>query len=81
METKFVCNINLWVATTIKWPLKNANFCSRSSKAIILTTPEEYASHSTGQAGIHYVFRGLQFEPDPGETGFAPMKYALHFIG
>ena len=31
-----------------------------------LTTPEEYASHSTGQAGIHLVFRGLKFEPDPG---------------
>ncbi len=33
-------------------PLKNANFCSSSRKAIILTT------------GIHGVFRGLKFEPD-----------------
>jgi len=34
-------------------PLKNFRFCSRSRKAMILTTPEEYASHSTGQADIH----------------------------
>jgi len=33
-------------------PLKNANFCSSSRKAKILTT------------GIHLVFRGLKFEPD-----------------
>jgi len=33
-------------------PLKNANFCSSSRKAKILT------------AGIHGVFRGLKFEPD-----------------
>ena len=32
--------------------LKNANFCSSSRKAKILTT------------GIHGVFRGLKFEPD-----------------
>ena len=46
-------------------PLKNAQFCSSSRKVKILTTPEEFASHSTGQAGIHGVFRGLKFEPDP----------------
>ena len=33
-------------------PLKNANFCSSSRKAKILTT------------GIHLVFRGLKFESD-----------------
>jgi hypothetical protein len=33
-------------------PLENAQFCSSSRKAIILT------------AGIHGVFRGLKFEPD-----------------
>jgi hypothetical protein len=33
-------------------PLKNAQFCSSSRKAKILTT------------GIHLVFRGLKFEPD-----------------
>jgi hypothetical protein len=33
-------------------PLKNAQFCSRSRKAKILTT------------GIPRVFRGLEFEPD-----------------
>jgi len=27
-----------------------------------LTTPEKYASHFTGQAGIHWVFRGLKVE-------------------
>jgi hypothetical protein len=40
-------------------------------KAKILTTPEEWAPHSTGQAGIHRVFRGLKFESDPSEIGFA----------
>jgi len=35
-------------------PLKNAQFWSSSRKAIILTT------------GIHWVFRGLKFEPDAG---------------
>jgi len=33
-------------------PLKNADFCLSSRKAIILTTD------------IHRVFRGLKFEPD-----------------
>ena len=33
-------------------PFKNAQFCSSSRKAKILTT------------GIHGVFRGLKFEPD-----------------
>jgi len=33
-------------------PLKNVNFCLSSRKKIILTT------------GIHWVFRGLKFEPD-----------------
>jgi hypothetical protein len=33
-------------------PFKNVNFCLSSRKAIILTT------------GIHWVFRGLKFEPD-----------------
>jgi len=33
-------------------PLKNAQFCSNSRKAIILT------------GGIYLIFRGLQFEPD-----------------
>jgi hypothetical protein len=33
-------------------------------KAKILTAPEEYALYSTGQAGIHLVFRGLKFDPD-----------------
>ena len=41
----------LHVITTLR-PLKNADFCSSSRKAIILTT------------GIHRVFRGLKFEPD-----------------
>jgi len=39
--------------------LKNVQFCSRPRKAKILTT------------GIHLVFRGLKFEPDPSEIGFA----------
>jgi hypothetical protein len=43
----------------------------RSRKTKILTTPEEYASHSTGQAGILVVFRGLKFKYDPREIGFA----------
>jgi predicted RNA binding protein YcfA (HicA-like mRNA interferase family) len=33
-------------------PLKNAQFCSSSRKAIILTTPVRSAG-PTGQAGIH----------------------------
>jgi hypothetical protein len=46
----------------IKRPLKNIHFCLSSSrrsrtqireKEKILTTPEEYASHSTGQADRH----------------------------
>jgi hypothetical protein len=43
----------------IKRPLKNAHFCSSSRKAKILTT------------GIHCVFWGLKFEPDPREIGLA----------
>jgi hypothetical protein len=39
--------------------LKNVNFCLSSRKAIILTT------------GIHGVFRGLKFEPDPRGIGSA----------
>jgi len=35
-------------------PLKNVPFCSKPSKAKILTT------------GIHLVFRELEFEPDAG---------------
>ena len=40
-------------------PLKNVQFCSSSRKAKILTT------------GIHLVFWGFKFEPDPSEIGFA----------
>jgi hypothetical protein len=59
-------------------PLKNAQFCSISRKAIILTT------------GIHGVFRGLKFEPDAeiGQKGAfcdglkkagAPVKSACRY--
>jgi len=51
-------------------PLKNVNFCLSSRKAIILTTPVRSAG-PTGQAGIHRVFRGLKFEPDPRGIGYA----------
>jgi len=47
-------------------PLKNVQFCSRPRKEKILTTPEKYAPHFTGQAGIQGVFRGLKFESDSG---------------
>jgi hypothetical protein len=57
-------NLTTGDITDKRRPLKNAQFCSSSRKVKILTTPEEFASHSTGQAGIHGVFRGLKFEPD-----------------
>jgi len=50
--------------------LKNVHFCSSSRKGKILTTPVRSAG-PTGQAGIHGVFRGLKFEPDPREIGYA----------
>jgi hypothetical protein len=45
----------------------------------ILTTPEKWASHFTGQAGIQSISKvnppkfggGLKFEFDPSEIGFA----------
>jgi len=40
------------VVGDVKRPLKNAQFCSSSRKAKILT------------AGIYRIFRGLKFEPD-----------------
>jgi hypothetical protein len=39
---------------------------SPEGKMKILTTPEKYAPHFTGQAGIQGVFRGLKFESDSG---------------
>ena len=50
-------------------PFKNAQFCSSSRKAKILTT------------GIHGVFRGLKFEPD-AEIGqisadFEPGRFGI----
>jgi len=51
-------------------PLKNVNFCLSSRKEIILTTPVRSVG-PTGQAEIHWVFRGLKFETDPRGIGYA----------
>ena len=47
-----IINPFLYVIAFTERPLKNAQFCAKSRKTIILTT------------GIHRVFRGLKFEPD-----------------
>jgi hypothetical protein len=53
----------------LKWcPSINEDFCSRSRHAKKITAPMD---NLPGQAGISLIFRGLFFENNPREIGFA----------